>query len=151
MLAFIRTSVNIYFTKCPLQVRHSKSGKQGRRGHYYIYFLKRFSSRGPFLKSLLNLLQYFCIFFFGGGRHEASGILALWPGIESIPTSLDTEMLTSGPPWSPYCVYIGAYILEHLCSNSQWQQKCLVACIIQYSSQQTHVAIEHLSLVGLRD
>ena len=80
MLAFILTSVNIYFVKCPPQGRHSKSGKQGRRGHCCVYFLKRFSSRGPFLKSLLNLLQYFCAFFvfWPRGKWDLSSLTWDW-------------------------------------------------------------------------
>ena len=44
---------------------------------------------GPFLKSLLNLLQYsfcFMLWFFG---HEACEILAPWPGIKPAPPALE--------------------------------------------------------------
>ena len=65
---------------------------------FHIYFFLRFFQCGPFLKSLLNLLQYcfcFMIWFFG---HEACGILAPRPGIEPAPPALEGEVLTTGPP-----------------------------------------------------
>ena len=53
---------------------------------------------GPFLKSLLNLLQYcFCFMFWFFGR-EGCGILAPRQGIEPIPPALKGEVLTTGPP-----------------------------------------------------
>ena len=63
---------------------------------------------GPFLKSLLNLLQYcFCFmlcvcvcvfksFFFFACK--ACRILAPRPRIESVATLLEGEVLTTGPP-----------------------------------------------------
>ena len=54
---------------------------------------------GPFLKSLLNLLQYcFCFMFWFFGR-EACEILAPRPGIEPAPSTLEGKVLTTGPPW----------------------------------------------------
>ena len=53
---------------------------------------------GPFLKSLLNLLQHcfcFMLWFFGC---KTCGILAPWPGIEPAPPALEGEVLTTGPP-----------------------------------------------------
>ena len=51
---------------------------------------------GPYLKSLLNLLQYcFCLFFF---CYEACGILVPRPGIEPTPPTLKGNVLTTGPP-----------------------------------------------------
>ena len=52
----------------------------------------------PFLKPLLNLLQYrFCLLFWFIG-HKAGVILALWPGIEVTPPALEGEVLTTGLP-----------------------------------------------------
>ena len=54
---------------------------------------------GPFLKSLLNLLQYcFCyVLCFGFFGCEACGILAPQPGIEPASPALEGEVLTTGP------------------------------------------------------
>ena len=55
----------------------------------------------PFLKSLLNLLQYcFCFYvvFFFFLDHKTCGILAPWPGIKPAPSALEGEVLTTGPP-----------------------------------------------------
>ena len=63
-----------------------------------FFFLEIFFLCGPFLKSLLNLLQYcFCFMFCFFGR-EADGILAPRPGIEPAPLALEGEVLTAGPP-----------------------------------------------------
>ena len=52
---------------------------------------------GPFLKSLLNFLQYcFCFMFWFFGP-EACGILAPRPGIGPAPPTLEGEVLTTGP------------------------------------------------------
>ena len=57
---------------------------------------------GPFLKSLLNLLQYcFCFMFWFFGQ-EACGILAPWPGIEPLPPALEGKVLTMNRQGSPY-------------------------------------------------
>ena len=53
---------------------------------------------GPFLKSLLNLLQYCFYFMFWLFGHQACGILAPRPGIEPSPPALEGEVLTTGPP-----------------------------------------------------
>ena len=60
----------------------------------------RFFFNGPFLKSLLSLLQYcFCflcsVFFFGW---EACRILAPPTGIEPAPAALEGKVLKTGPP-----------------------------------------------------
>ena len=53
---------------------------------------------GPFLKSLLNLLQYcFCFTFWFFGC-EACGILVHQPGIEPSPSALEDKVLTTGLP-----------------------------------------------------
>ena len=66
---------------------------------FYFYYLKKnFFWCGPFLKSLLNLLQYcFCFMFWIFGC-EACGILAPRPGIKLAPPALEGEGLTTGPP-----------------------------------------------------
>ena len=59
-------------------------------------FLKRYFLCEPFLKSLLNLLQYcFCFWFFG---QEAYGVLAPGPEIKPNPPALEGEVLITGPP-----------------------------------------------------
>ena len=65
---------------------------------FILFFFWRFFWCGPFLKSLVNLLQYcFCFksLFFG---HEACGILAPWAGIKLTPPALGGEVLTTGLP-----------------------------------------------------
>ena len=62
------------------------------------FFFKDFFGCGPFLKSLLNLLQYcFCVIFWLFGL-EACGILAPWIAIKPIPPALEGEVLTTEPP-----------------------------------------------------
>ena len=57
-----------------------------------------FPQCGPFLKSLLNFLQYcFCFMLWLLGL-EACGILAPYPGIEPTPPALEGRVLTTGPP-----------------------------------------------------
>ena len=53
-----------------------------------------------FLKPLLNLLQYWLVFFFYDFwcfGHEAGGISAPWPGIEPAPLTLEGEVVTTRP------------------------------------------------------
>ena len=56
----------------------------------FILFLKTFFLKcGPFLKSLLNLLQCcFCFMFFG---YKARGMLAPQPGIEPMLPELEAK------------------------------------------------------------
>ena len=66
----------------------------------YLFIIKKtfFLRWGPFLKFLLNLLQYcFCFMFWFFGR-ETCEILAPWPGIKPSPPALEGEVLTTGPP-----------------------------------------------------
>ena len=59
--------------------------------------ISRFFS-GPFVKSLLSLLQYcFCFMFWFLG-HEVCGNLTPWPGIKPTPLALEGEALTTGLP-----------------------------------------------------
>ena len=52
---------------------------------------------GPFLKSLLNLLQYcFCFMFWFFG-HKACGILIPWPGIRPTNPAMEMQSLS---PWT---------------------------------------------------
>ena len=61
---------------------------------------------GPFLKSLLNLLQYcFCFMFWIFGP-EACGILAPRPGIKPTPSALEGEVLTTGLPGKSLQLYL---------------------------------------------
>ena len=50
----------------------------------------------PFLKSLLNLLQY-CFCFMFGFWPEARGILVPQPGMEPMPHALEGKVLITGP------------------------------------------------------
>jgi len=50
---------------------------------------------GPFLKSLLNLLQYYLCFMFWFGDHVACGILVPQPGIEPTPPAVEGKVLKS--------------------------------------------------------
>ena len=66
--------------------------------YFYLFFKDFFFWFGPFLKSLLNLLQYcFCFLFWFFGP-KACGILAPWPGIKPVPPELEGKVLTTGPP-----------------------------------------------------
>ena len=63
-----------------------------------VFFKIFFFWCGPFLKSLLNLLQYcFCFMLWIFGP-EACEILAPWPRIEPALPALEGEVLTTGPP-----------------------------------------------------
>ena len=59
---------------------------------------KKFFWCRPFLKSLLNLLQYCLCFMFLFFGHDACGILAPWPGLKPAPPTLEGKVLTTGPP-----------------------------------------------------
>ena len=61
-----------------------------RVGHYLV------TKPPPFLKSLLNLLQYCFCFMFWFFDHEACGILAPQPGIEPTSPVLEEKVLTTG-------------------------------------------------------
>ena len=63
-----------------------------------LNFLKIFFWCGPFLKSLLNLLEYCFCFMFWFSNRKAYGILAPWPGIEPTPLASEDEVLTTGLP-----------------------------------------------------
>ena len=65
---------------------------------------------GPFLKSLLNLLQYYFCFMFWFIGQEACGILVPWLGIEPAHPALEGKALTTGPPEKP---------LPNVCLRSQ--------------------------------
>ena len=62
-----------------------------------LFHLKKIL-RGPFLKSLLKLLQYCFCFMFSFFSHKACRILSPWPGIEPAPPALEGEVLTTGLP-----------------------------------------------------
>ena len=81
-------------------------------------FLKIFFWCGPFLKSLLNVLQYcFCFMFWFFGC-EVCGILVAWPGLEPTPPALEGKVLTTGPPgkslWFLLCFFLTS-LLEYDC------------------------------------
>ena len=96
-----------------------------------LFFFFFFFGCGPFLKSLLNLLQHcFCFMFWFFGR-KACGILALWPGIRSAPCPLEGKVSTTGPAGkSPWCferwvicshsIHLYVYSLFHLPTQCEW-------------------------------
>ena len=61
-------------------------------------FSRRFFWCGPFLKSLLNLLQCCFCLCFGCFGLEACRILAPRPGIKPASSALEGNVLTTGPP-----------------------------------------------------
>ena len=71
-----------------------------------FFFFNFFKKWGPFLKSLLTLLQHcFCFMFWFLGQ-EACGILVPWPRIEPAFPALEGRVLTTGPLGkSPKCVF----------------------------------------------
>ena len=70
---------------------------------------------GPFIKSILNLLQYCFGFTFWTFGLEACGILTLCPGIEPALSVLEGGVLTTGPPGkSPQWILILSQVREPL-------------------------------------
>ena len=67
-----------------------------------LLFFKDCSSCGPFLSvywicyNIASVLRLLLFFFFA---HEACGLLALQPGMETTPPALEDTVLTSGLPW----------------------------------------------------
>ena len=81
----------------------------------FFFFFKIFLC-GPFLKSLLSLLQYCFCFMFWFFSHEACGILAPWPGIEPVPPALEGEVLNTGlPSKSPRSLFLSCVKKESYC------------------------------------
>ena len=109
----------------PWKISAWKGAGRGLDGHSYIemclyvyldnflllLFKKNFLC-GPFLKSLLNLLQYrFCFMFWFFG-YEACGILAPRPGIKPALPALEGEVLTTGLPVKFLSRYVKTQTLE---------------------------------------
>ena len=63
-----------------------------------LFFFFKVFWYGPFLKSLLNLLQYCFCFMFCFFGPKACGILAAHPGIELSPRAWEGEVLTTRWP-----------------------------------------------------
>ena len=64
----------------------------------YFYFLKFFFFLcGPFLKSLMSLLQILLLFY--ALVFWLRGMQVHQPGIEPTPTALGNEVLNTGLPW----------------------------------------------------
>ena len=65
----------------------------------FILLLKKYFLDVEHFKSLYwtfcNIASALCFDFFG---HEACGVIAPWPRIESTPPTLEGEILTTGPP-----------------------------------------------------
>ena len=75
------------------------------QGSSYFILKTIFFNVDPFLKSLLNLLQYcFCFMFWFFGL-EACRILAPQPGIEPTLPALEGVVLTTGPLGKPLYVF----------------------------------------------
>ena len=112
--------------------------------HLYI-FLKIFGYR-PFLKSLLNLLQYCFCFMFRFFGQEACGILVPQPGTEHSPPVLEGEVLTrttrevtlsvlSYPTATQISsvspgVYSPSLCGQSLPANFQWSLICSVLAVV---------------------
>ena len=64
----------------------------------YLFCFVFFFFCGSFLKSLLNLLQYWFSFMFWLLGPKACRILAYQPGFKPIPHALEGELLTTGLP-----------------------------------------------------
>jgi len=100
-----------------------------------LLFLSKIFWCGPFLKSLLNLLQYcFCFMFWCFG-HETCEILAPLPGIEPIPPALEDKVLITGPPgkspsptlyWWPSQSFLHSHCSSHICLWQLYFQKSLI-------------------------
>ena len=72
-----------------------------------LYIFLDFFWYEPFLKSLLNLLQYCPCFMFWFFGCEACGILAPRPGIKLSPPALEGKVSTTGPPGkSRFCIFL---------------------------------------------
>ena len=83
-----------------------------------FFFLKTFWCE-PFLKSLLNLLQYCYCFIFWFLGPMACGILALWPGIEPTPhLALEGEVFTTELPRKPHIIYFSYLTKLRLRNNT---------------------------------
>ena len=97
-----------------------------------LLFLSKIFWCGPFLKSLLNLLQYcFCFMFWCFG-HETCEILAPLPGIKPIPPALEDKVLITGPPvkspspslyWWPSQSFLHSHCSSHICLWQLYFQK----------------------------
>ena len=68
------------------------------KAHFTIFVSFFFFWCGPFLKSLLNLLQYCFCFMFCFFPPQACVILAPQSGIKPATSALEGEVLTTGPP-----------------------------------------------------
>ena len=89
---------------CSWEMWDSSGGQLGFEDYprsWLTSFLRLRVGEGPFLKSLLNLLQYCFCFMFCFFWPQARGILALWPGIEPTSPALEGEILTTGLQGSP--------------------------------------------------
>ena len=79
---------------------------------FLIYFLGLLCC-GLFLKSSLNLLQYYFCFMFWFFGHEAYGILTPQPGMEPTPPALEGEALTTGPPGRSLFLFYCLLLIYH--------------------------------------
>ena len=73
----------------------SPGGGHGNPLQYFFFLI--FFWCGPFLKSLLNLSEYYFCFMFWFSGCKAYGILAPWPGTEPAPLASEGEVLTTRP------------------------------------------------------
>ena len=115
----------------------------------------RFFWRGPFLKSLLNLSQHCLYFMFCFLGCKAHGILVPQPGIEWAACAPEGEVLTSGPPRSPWtylsCCFSAAKSCSTLCDPIDCSMPDLPVCHISWSlpkfmSFESVVLSNHLTL-----
>ena len=80
--------------------------------HYSFSFFKIFFLCGPFVKSLLNLLQYYFFFYVLDFGHETLEILAPWPGIEPTSPAWGGDVLAMGNPSD--CNILTTFLREQL-------------------------------------
>ena len=111
----VKKKSGFYFSKKPEWCVSSYAKSQELQNSVFFFFFAYFQETkslllncktvlllfflyGPFLKSLLNWLHYcFCFIvltFLATGMQD----LRSWPGIKPIPLTLESEVLTTGPP-----------------------------------------------------
>ena len=100
---------------------------------------------GPFLKSLLNLLQYWFCFMFWFLGCKARGILPPWPEIQHTPPALEGKVLSTGLPGKSLPVLF----LVFLPGGFPGSHLLLVQCFYKHQSR-SWVSSGSLTMLPLR-